>query len=85
MSVALRTFLLQVLCLPTDEPDPDSQSYELGAAVPTINGLKAAIATHFRGKPKSAITQALQAATGKASDWTIEELAGYLDTLESAK
>lgn len=28
MSVALRTFLLQVLALPTDEPDPDSFSYE---------------------------------------------------------
>lgn len=29
MSVALRTFLLQALCLPTDEPDPDQVSYEI--------------------------------------------------------
>jgi len=29
MSVAYRTFLLQLLCLPTDEPDPDTYSYEL--------------------------------------------------------
>lgn len=28
MSVALRTALLQVLALPTDEPDPDASSYE---------------------------------------------------------
>lgn len=28
MSVAFRTCLLQTLCLPTDEPDPDSFSYE---------------------------------------------------------
>ncbi len=28
MSVALRTALLQGLCIPTDEPDPDSQTYE---------------------------------------------------------
>jgi len=28
MSVAFRTCLLQVLLLPTDEPDPDSNSYE---------------------------------------------------------
>lgn len=28
MSVALRSFLLQVLAIPTDEPDPDSFSYE---------------------------------------------------------
>lgn len=30
MSVAYRTFLLQLLCLPTDEPDPDTFSYEIG-------------------------------------------------------
>lgn len=28
MSVAFRTFLLQALCLPTDEPDPDAETYE---------------------------------------------------------
>lgn len=27
-SVAYRTFLLQALCIPTDEPDPDSQGYQ---------------------------------------------------------
>lgn len=31
MSVAYRTFLLQALTIPTDEPDPDSESYERGA------------------------------------------------------
>jgi len=34
MSVGLRTFLLQLLALPTDETDPDSFSYELGQAAP---------------------------------------------------
>lgn len=33
MSVAFRTALLQALALPTDEPDPDSHSYERGAQV----------------------------------------------------
>jgi len=28
MSVAYRTMLLQALCIPTDEPDPDATSYE---------------------------------------------------------
>ena len=28
MSVAFRTFLLQSLCLPTDEPDPDREQHE---------------------------------------------------------
>lgn len=32
MSVAYRTFLLQALTIPTDEPDPDSESYERGGA-----------------------------------------------------
>lgn len=32
MSVSFRSFMLQTFALPTDEPDPDSQSYELGAA-----------------------------------------------------
>jgi len=31
-SVALRTALLQALCIPTDEPDPDSTSYERAPA-----------------------------------------------------
>lgn len=30
MSVAYRIALLQALCIPTDEPDPDAQSYERG-------------------------------------------------------
>lgn len=34
-SVAYRTVLLQALCIPTDEPDPDSSVHERGAAVPT--------------------------------------------------
>ena len=29
MSVAFRTFLLQILALPTDEPDPDASTYEI--------------------------------------------------------
>ena len=32
MSVAFRTALLQALCLPTDEPDPDATSYERSSA-----------------------------------------------------
>jgi ERF superfamily protein len=32
MSVAYRTALLQVLCLPTDEPDPDHDTYERAPA-----------------------------------------------------
>jgi hypothetical protein len=47
MSVAYRSLLLQTLCIPTDEPDPDSQSYERApepeppATVPPIAAAKA--------------------------------------------
>ena len=36
MSVAFRTALLQALCLPTDEPDPDEHTYER-AAPPSVD------------------------------------------------
>ncbi len=35
-SVAYRTALLQALCIPTDEPDPDAHSHERAAPVATI-------------------------------------------------
>ena len=37
MSVAYRTFLLQALTIPTDEPDPDGGTYERGG----VNGIGA--------------------------------------------
>jgi hypothetical protein len=85
MSVALRTFFLQVLLLPTEEPDADLDTYELAEQPPTISELKAKIAAYFTGQPKSAITAALDAHTGKAKDWNLEELAGFLDGLEVSK
>jgi|TARA_R110000796_G_scaffold45156_1_gene109471 hypothetical protein len=87
MSVALRTFLLQALALPTDEPDPDLAIYELGeqSGAPTVAELKAKIAGHFIGKPKTAITEALEDHTGKKANWSLDELAGYLDALEGSK
>ena len=39
MSVALRTALLQVLLLPTDEPDPDASTYERSAPPATTTNL----------------------------------------------
>lgn len=41
-SVAFRTALLQALCIPTDEPDPDASSHERAAASPVIPGEVAA-------------------------------------------
>lgn len=36
-SVAFRTALLQALCIPTDEPDPDASSHERAAAVVLVS------------------------------------------------
>jgi hypothetical protein len=47
MSVAFRTCLLQTLCLPTDDADPDSQSYERSAH-PTTHQPKQQIKTTDR-------------------------------------
>jgi len=43
MSVAYRIVLLQMLCIPTDEPDPDSQSYERAPQVDPYVAAKKAV------------------------------------------
>lgn len=43
MSVAYRIVLLQMLCIPTDEPDPDSQSYERVAPDPLAAAKQAVV------------------------------------------
>lgn len=53
MSVAYRTFLLQALCLPTNEPDPDMHQYER-AAEPTTEELVAQVVEGVRAAPDEA-------------------------------
>lgn len=43
MSVAFRTALLQALCLPTDEPDPDASTYERAPAEDPLKRAEGAI------------------------------------------
>lgn len=81
MSVALRTFLLQTLCLPTDEPDPDESTYEIAQAGPTVNELKNQIKDKMPGKTPLEIREHITNVTGKADKWSAEELAGVLDGL----
>lgn len=52
MSVAYRTFLLQALTIPTDEPDPDSESYERGAPNGTGASQQNTPLTTEQGVPK---------------------------------
>lgn len=62
MSIAFRTALLQALCLPTDEPEPDSQTYERSHA-PTQRRQRSAprADTGELIDPTSKLMQALQA------------------------
>lgn len=54
MSVAYRTALLQALCLPTDEPDPDTHTY-VQEATPTARDI---VLKHHRGDFQAAIAAA---------------------------
>jgi hypothetical protein len=68
MSVALRTALLQALALPTDEPDPDSQTYERtptpAASAPPLAAAKArawnAMKALHHDWPNDELTQATE-------------------------
>jgi hypothetical protein len=56
MSVAYRTFLLQLLCLPTDEPDPDTYTYE--SAIPAPSAEQLASLTEWAEVVKATTTEA---------------------------
>lgn len=49
-SVAYRTFLLQALCIPTDDPDPDLQNYTRDASVADQARAEAGETLSFEGK-----------------------------------
>lgn len=82
MSVALRTFLLQTLCLPTDEPDPDESTYELGVSGPTVSEVKNMIKDKMPGKTPLQIREHITNVTGKADKWSAEELMAVYEGIE---
>lgn len=72
-SVAYRTLLLQALCIPTDEPDPDSQSNERGSQ-----------ATGARADSRPA-TQPAGSPNGKKKPEQLAYLSEMLATLKSTQ
>jgi hypothetical protein len=82
MKVALRTFLQQILLLPTDRAEPHLYPHGFGIVPPTVSELKAEIAGHFKGKPMSFTNAAIKAHTGKEGDWSLDDLSGFLRALE---
>jgi len=85
MSVALRTFLLQVLALPTDEPDPDSFTYEATrdfageaeakALVYDVDGLRALYSEAVSARAPKEILEKIKA-YGNAASGQADSLGG---------
>jgi ERF superfamily. len=78
MSVAWRTALLQTFFLPTEDPDPDSENYELGARPQQVRG---------GGNPANLAKLAERDAKeeGLVADWlaAVESAAGDRDRLNT--
>lgn len=72
MSVAMRTFLLQLLCLPTDEPDPDSFSYE--ATKTQIDWLKTAEDLKWKKDRQGLLNLYSKAVAAKAPANVVEKI-----------
>ena len=87
-SVAFRTAMLQTLCLPTDEPDPDQTSYERSDAPPPdpLTQAKANVWHLAQAKGLDAPQLAAEFTTwsqGKVlGEATVEDLAAFAKTLE---
>jgi hypothetical protein len=67
-SVAYRTYLLQILCLPTDEPDPDSEYIERGAQVGASRANTATASKGTRGAP-APVSAAISTPAKASRDW----------------
>lgn len=90
MSVAFRTALLQALALPTDEPDPDSQSYERVAAQPNpLNAAKAEVRAAWESSAPwdpAAMRSAYEAWSAQPlADATADDLTAYAHHLRSGR
>lgn len=93
MSVAFRTFLLQTLAIPTNEPDPDESGFERGDGKdkPIYFDIGRALLSEFRDRDKR--VEFVEAALGRSLDggieslavWDIEDLERYLEAYKRAR
>lgn len=74
-SVAYRTWLLQTLCLPTDEPDPDASTHERAPSPRDV------VLAHHRGDFDAAVSAAAAAGYDNLRD--PQQLAGYATHITS--
>lgn len=88
MSVALRTALLQSLMLPTDDPEPDSYSYERAAPTDPVVEARVAVAEAWKANKGDFDQQAVEDAFHEWSDGgiltkaTADRLLQYADHLK---
>lgn len=78
MSVAYRIALLQALCLPTDDPDPDSHSYEREQPAVGRGQAPAAPKDKFGGTDPSEIRNRLRADCEKMG-WDLNVVGGLFE------
>lgn len=81
-SVAYRTALLQALCIPTDEPDPDETSHERATGPAVIDGALAKkvrdacttkeLRDHFRATFGCGAAQVPESRSAEVEDWLAE-------------
>lgn len=82
-SVAYRTFLLQALTIPTDEPDPDSNSHERTAPEATLADLKTA--ADRAGASKDDVAAYVKADLNTLSPAKIRQAIDHFTTLSVQK
>lgn len=80
MSVAFRTFLLQSLCLPTDEPDPDAEAYERASAP-----VETPAQTAIRGMEQAPDPATLERVTAWAQDQGLASDPAVVRALQAAR
>lgn len=85
MSVAFRTALLQSLCLPTDEPDPDTHTYERAAVDPQTAAARALSESPFSDDQFPAICGLYHAGATSTSDLSDDEATKLTSNLASEK
>lgn len=81
MSVAFRTFLLQSLCLPTHDTDPDAEAYERGTQQPAEDPRTVALRGIANAQNRATLEQIKAWAEGQGIDVSAE-LVERANTLE---
>lgn len=88
MSVAYRTFLLQALCLPTDDPDPDQDTYQEQRPTPQAEDpqqrMRESIANAVKKGPDAVQSLGTWATQHGWPEWALQELRNHHAQMRNA-